>query len=101
VTCLTRFYYPRFSYTFARIGAAISMKVEDLSVQRRRGWVCLHEKRGKKHETSTHHNLDRYLEEYIKTVGIADDCKGALFRTTRGRSGELTGIPCSSPMFGG
>jgi len=52
-------------YTFARVGAAISMKVEDFYVQGRRGWVRLHEKGGKEHEMPTHRNLDRYLEEYI------------------------------------
>ena len=31
-------------YTFARVGAAIGMKVEDFYVQKRRGWVRLHEK---------------------------------------------------------
>ena len=77
-------------YTFARVGAAISMKVEDFFVQGRRGWVRLHEKGGKEHEMPTHHNLDRYLEEYIRAAGIAEDRKSPLFRTTRGRSGELT-----------
>jgi site-specific recombinase XerD len=77
-------------YTFARVGAAISMKVEDFFVQGRRGWVRLHEKGGKEHEMPTHHNLDRYLEEYIQAAGIAEDRKSPLFRTTRGRSGELT-----------
>jgi integrase len=37
-------------YTFARVGTAVSMKVEDFSVQGRRGWVRLHEKGGKEHE---------------------------------------------------
>ena len=46
-------------YTFARVGAAVSMKVEDYFVQGRRGWVRLHEKGGKEHEMPTHHNLDR------------------------------------------
>jgi site-specific recombinase XerD len=78
-------------YTFARVGAAVSMKVEDFFVQGRRGWVRLHEKGGKEHEMPTHHNLDRYLEEYITAAGIAEDRKEPLFRTTRGRSGELTG----------
>jgi integrase len=78
-------------YTFSRVGAAVSMKVEDYFVQGRRGWVRLHEKGGKEHEMPTHHNLDRYLEEYISAAGIAQDRKGPLFRTTRGRSGELTG----------
>ncbi len=78
-------------YTFARVGAAISMRVEDYFVQGRRGWVRLHEKGGKEHEMPTHHNLDRYLEEYLAAAGIAKDRKGPLFRTIRGRSGELTG----------
>ena len=77
-------------YTFARVGAAIGMKVEDFYVQGRRGWVRLHEKGGKEHEMPTHHNLDHYLEEYIRVAGISDDRRGPLFRTTRGRSGELT-----------
>ena len=80
-------------YTFARVGAAISMKVEDFFVQGRRGWVRLHEKGGKEHEMPTHHNLDRYLEEYIRAAGIAEDRKSPLFRTMRGRSGELTANP--------
>jgi len=41
----------------------------------------------------THHNLDRYLEEYIAAAGIGQDRKGPLFRTIKGRSGELTGNP--------
>jgi len=77
-------------YTFARVGAATLMKVEDFFVQGRRGWVRLHEKGGKEHEMPTHHNLDRYLEEYIRAAGIAEDRKSPLFRTTRGRSRELT-----------
>jgi integrase len=78
-------------YTFARVGAATSMRVEDFFVKGRRGWVRLREKGGKEHEMPTHHNLDRYLEEYIRAAGIAEDPKSPIFRTTRGRSGELTG----------
>jgi integrase/recombinase XerD len=80
-------------YTFARVGAALSMKVEDFFVQGRRGWVRLHEKGGKEHEMPTHHNLDRYLEEYIAAAGIAEDRKGPLFRTSKGRGGELADRP--------
>ena len=76
-------------YTFARVGAAVSMKVEDFYVQGRRGWVRLHEKGGKEHEMPTHHNLDRYLEEYIAAAGIGDDRKGPLFRTSKGRGTDL------------
>jgi integrase/recombinase XerD len=76
-------------YTFARVGAAVAMKVEDFFVQGRRGWVRLHVMGGKEHEMPTHHNLDRYLEEYIAAAGIAQDRKGPLFRTSKGRGGEL------------
>jgi hypothetical protein len=41
------------------------MKVEDFYVQKRRGWVRLHEKGGKVTELPGHHNLDQYLEEWI------------------------------------
>jgi integrase/recombinase XerD len=77
-------------YTFARVDAAVSMLVEDYFVQVRRGWVRLHEKGGKEVEMPTHHNLDRYLEEYIAAAGIAADRKGALFRTSKGHSGKLS-----------
>jgi integrase/recombinase XerD len=50
-------------YTFARVGAAVAMRVEGYFVQGRRGWVRLHEKGGKEHEMPAHHNLDRYLIE--------------------------------------
>jgi site-specific recombinase XerD len=76
-------------YTFARVGAAVSMQVEDYFVQGRRGWVRLHEKGGKEHAMPAHHNLDRYLEEYIAAASIAQERKGPLFRTSKGRAGEL------------
>ncbi len=78
-------------YTFARVNAALSMRVEDYYVQGRRGWVRLHEKGGKLHTLPCHHNLDHYLEEYIREASIASDPKGALFRTAVHRAGrELT-----------
>jgi integrase/recombinase XerD len=80
-------------YTFARVGATVAMRVEDFFVQGRRGWVRLHEKGGKEHEMPTHHNLDKYLEEYITAAGIAQERKGPLFRTSKGRGGELADRP--------
>jgi len=80
-------------YTFARVGAAIRMKVEDVYVQGKRTWVRLHEKGGKRHEMPAHHNLDAWLEAYITAAGLAADSKGPMFRSTVGRSGELTDRP--------
>lgn len=77
----------------ARIGAALSMKVEDVYVQNRRLWVRLHEKGGKRHDMPCHHNLEAYLHAYIEAAGIADDAKGPLFRTIGRGTGILTATP--------
>ena len=80
-------------YTFARVNAVLKMKVRDFFVQGRRGWVRLHEKGGKEHEVPCHHNLERYLDEYIAAAGIAEDPDAPLFQTAAGRTGRLTGKP--------
>src|ERR1700674_2186256 len=38
------------TYTFARIGAVVAMRVEDYFANGKRWWVRLHEKGGKRHE---------------------------------------------------
>jgi integrase len=80
-------------YSFARIGAALSMKVEDVYVQNRRLWVRLHEKGGKRHEMPCHHNLETYLHAYIEGSRLGTDPKGALFRTIGRGTDELTATP--------
>ena len=84
-------------YTFARVGAVLKLRVEDVYVQGRRTWVRLHEKGGKQHEMPCHHNLDDYLTAYIEAAGIGAEPKGFLFRSTRGRSDQLTDRPLSQP----
>jgi site-specific recombinase XerD len=44
-------------YTFARVGAATAMRVEDYYPVGRRMWVRLHEKGGRRHEMPCHHTL--------------------------------------------
>jgi integrase/recombinase XerC len=80
-------------YSFARIGAAVSMKVDDVYVQNRRLWVRLHEKGGKRHEMPCHHNLETYLHAYIDGCGLAGDPKGPLFRTIGRGTDTLTMTP--------
>jgi integrase/recombinase XerC len=80
-------------YSFARISAALGMKVEDVYNERRRLWVRLREKGGKRHEMPCHHNLEAYLTAYIEGAGIAEDPKGPLFRTIGRGTGRLTRIP--------
>lgn len=81
------------AFSFARIGAAVAMKVEDAYVQNRRLWVRLHEKGGKVHEMPCHHTLEAYLHAYIDGCGLAADPKGPLFRTIARGRGELTRTP--------
>ena len=76
-------------YTFARVGAVLQMRVEDVYVQDRRSWVRLHEKRGKKHEMPCHHNLEVWLRAYIDGLQPKDG-KSTLFRTVAGRTGQLS-----------
>ena len=60
-------------YSFARIGAALGMTVEDVYTQNRRLWVRLREKGGKRHAMPCHHNLEEYLVGYLDGVGLRDD----------------------------
>ncbi len=80
-------------YTFARVGAVIKMRGDDVYVQGRRTWVRLHEKGGKRHEMPCHHNLEHYLEAYIEGAGIGSNSKGYFFRTARGRTNQLSDNP--------
>ena len=81
-------------FSFARIGAALGMKVEDVYTQNRRLWVRLREKGGKPHAMPCHHNLEAYLTAYIDGAGLAEDPKGPLFRTIgRGKGRPLTRTP--------
>jgi site-specific recombinase XerD len=80
-------------YSFARIGAALAMKVEDVFTQNRRLWVRLREKGGKAHAMPCHHSLEEYLTAYLEQTGIMADGKGPLFRTIGRGTGKLTDTP--------
>jgi site-specific recombinase XerD len=83
-------------YTFARIGAAVAMKVEDYYIQKRRGWVRLHEKGGKVTEMPCNHNLEQCLDEWINASGLSNEPTAPLFPTMR--HGQLTArTPLSQP----
>ena len=49
-------------YTFARVSAAVSMRVEDYYQNGKRWWFRLHEKGGKRHEVPAHHNAEAYIQ---------------------------------------
>lgn len=77
-------------FSFARIGAALAMKVEDVYTQNRRLWVRLKEKGGKQHAMPCHHTLETYLHEYLVGAQLEGDVKGPLFRTIQRGTGQLS-----------
>jgi integrase/recombinase XerD len=68
-------------YTFARVSAAVTMRVEDYYETGHRWWIRLHEKGGKRHEVPAHHNAQEYVHAYLDAAGIRDETKGPLFRS--------------------
>lgn len=80
-------------FSFARVGAALGMAVEDAYVQNRRLSVRLNEKGGKRHDMPCHHALEAYLHAYIDGCGLGENPKGALFRTIGRGTGRLTSTP--------
>lgn len=52
-------------FTFARIGAVLSMRTDDVYLQSRRLWIRLREKGGKLHDMPCQHELEDWLAEYL------------------------------------
>jgi site-specific recombinase XerD len=80
-------------YSFARISAALGMKVEDYYTEGRRAGFRLHEKGGKRHEVPAHHNAEAYVDTYLEAAGIGQEKKSPLFRSAAGKTGRLTDRP--------
>ena len=77
-------------YSFARVSAAVAMKVADYYTQGKRSFFRLHEKGGKYHVVPAHHLAQQYLDQYLDPSGFADDKKGPLFRSSGpGRNRDL------------
>ena len=81
-------------FTFARVSAAVHMRVEDYYQNGKRWWFRLHEKGGKRHEVPAHHNAEAYVDAYLTAAGITDQKKGPLFRSVDKRR-QLTNNPMS------
>jgi site-specific recombinase XerD len=76
-------------YTFARVGAVISMRVEDYFRQGKRWWFRLHEKGGKLHDVPAHHKAEEHVDAWIEAACLAEERKLPLFRTF-GPNGMVT-----------
>ena len=90
-------------FSFARVGAVTKLTVGDYHQNGKKFSVGLREKGGKFHELPVHHLAEEYLDAYLKAAGIDSegDKKTPLFRTSRGRSRELTerGMTSSDVLY--
>ena len=73
-------------YTFARVSAAVGMKVGDYYPRGKRWRLRLHEKNGKIIDAACHHQLEAWLDEYLQAAALAGDPQGPLFRRARART---------------
>ena len=69
-------------YSFARVSAAVSMRVADYYTQGKRSFFRLHEKGGKFLVVPAHHVAPAYMDEYIEAAAIDGDKRGPLFRSS-------------------
>ena len=67
-------------YSFARVTAAVSMRVADYYTQGPRSFFRLHEKGGCYNVVPAHHTAQAYVDAYLDAAGIAEDRRGPLFR---------------------
>ena len=67
-------------FSFARVTAAVSMRVADYYTQGPRSFFRLHEKGGRYNVVPAHHSAQTYVDAYLAGAGIAEDHRGPLFR---------------------
>ncbi len=79
-------------YSFARVGATVTMRVGDYFQHRKRLWLRLHEKGGKRHEVPCHPSLEEFLNVWVAAADIGRDKKGPLFRSMS-KGDKLTDNP--------
>jgi len=84
-------------YSFARVSAAVAMRVQDYFPEGKRWWLRLHEKGGKLHSVPAHHNAEAYLDAYTQAAGTGPSLlKGRCMRLARSftapREQELCGF---------
>ena len=89
------------AYTFARVGAALSMNVGDYYPEGKQWSVRLREKGGKRKQIAVHHVLEEYMDAYLAAAGFCEDKGTPLFRTARRQDRHLDREPHdANPMRG-
>lgn len=73
-------------YSFSRVTAAVSMRVDDFFSQGKTWFFRLHEKGGRRNDVIAHHKAETYLD----AAGIRAEGKSPLFRSIPRHSTELS-----------
>jgi len=68
-------------FTFARIGAAVAVNVEDVYQNGRRYWVRLKEKGGRQHEMPLQHHAEEAMIAYLDGANLRSQNGTPLFRS--------------------
>jgi site-specific recombinase XerD len=68
-------------YSFSRVSAAVSMRVEDYFQAGKRWKFRFMEKGGKYNEVFAHHNAEAYVDTYLDAAGLRQETKSPLFPT--------------------
>lgn len=76
-------------FSFARVSAAVSMRLSDYFPEGKRWRLRLHEKGGKEHVVPCHHVAEECLDQYLDAAGIKGEPAEPLFRTLS-RDGRVT-----------
>jgi integrase/recombinase XerD len=77
-------------FSFARVSAAVGLKVEDYYQDGKRWWFRFREKGGKQHQVPAHHSAEAYLDAYLLAARIGEDKKAPIFQSVTCR-GLLSG----------
>ena len=68
-------------YSFARMSAAVSLRVANYYTQGRRSFFRLSEKGGRYNMVPAHHTAREYVDAYLEVARIREDRRGPLFRS--------------------
>lgn len=82
-------------FTFGRVDAVTTMKVEDYFQNGKKWWFRLHEKGGKLIEMPANHNAEEYLDAYLDAADLWSEKKAPLFQSIQ--NGKLTGNRMNQP----
>ena len=78
-------------YNFARISAAVSLRVADYYSHRSRSFFRLHEKGGRYNVVPAHHTVQEYVGVYLEAARIGEDPGGFFCSCEPGRRDMLQG----------